>query len=233
LTSWLHGKVEDAGNGALRVTYEFDKDAEAQDLAFDAKYEAEWSKYLSSTEQSAAPSEFVVAGGAFCGGGSVVYRLPVAFEAPLKVIAHMQFAGSDAPKRFAYTRIGAADDGNGSYVGCDSLGSLVVIDQASAMRQSALRNEAMTLDPGHVYVLALAIDGKRATTFVDDQKVKELPCGPRKRGGVFFAASASASIALQRLVVEGRPALEENRAAWVAARLAELGLTPAAAPAAK
>ena len=222
----VRGKITPLKDGRVRLEYNFKDPNQLEDLTPDDDYLADKREVRGELSADALKAGFAVRGGQLSGTGAKVFRLPIAFEAP--IVRYRMVYGRATGSAFANMTVGICDDGKGSYIAAHDVFDLEVVDLAEGFVRAEYEEGARTVKDAKPYKLELKHDGKKEIALlVNGRLVRKAACGPRLAGEVFVWFHANSPIALQSLIVEGLPVLtgqEDKKAAWVEAQLTEMGL---------
>jgi hypothetical protein len=229
LSQGLGGRLQRLDGLNVRLTYEFDSEAEAADFRPDPGYFAARRKRVASITTPDDEAGYRVVDGALKGKGSVCYRLPVRFAAPITLQAEVEYGripSGGAPETFLWFAICADAKTEDAYVLSDTFGNLVVTDIVNRFNRQAF-TDTIEIDSGRKYECRLVHTGDDLATYLDGAMVKTLEAGPIKKGGVLVSAHSDTPIMIHRLEIRG--ALSEAEFArlqreWIAAELGRLGL---------
>lgn len=220
----LHGKLEDLGDGRVRLSYDFDDPAQGQDFEPVAYLDAQRWKDSPKAEDS---TPFHVADGVLAARGAVCSRHLLEFDGPQIVRLRYVFR---TPREAFDNRIrsllGICDDRSQSYVAADLQGGLTIADRGATYLQQVDAQGQVFMDTEHA--IELVHDGaERVRTSFDGQPAAEASCGPRLAGGLFLWVNSECAYEVVSLEIESRitPAsLRGLRQEWVLERLKALGL---------
>jgi hypothetical protein len=217
-------KVEDLGDARVRLTYEFEKQEEGEDFAADHGYFAHWRKNLG--DQFVAPSPTMsLDRGALRTSGAACWRHAWNFEAPIVVRYEVSFDGlSDDPRRTPLFAWAVCDDRAENFIWCQGFGSLYANDANAGFAKSESITVGKRIEGGDIYRLELEVREGVVTTREGGEDVKRFTGVPHQRGGMFLFVHSDPVVALENLVIEGKPDLQGIQENWIAKRLAAIGL---------
>ena len=217
----LGGKVETLPGDRIRLSYDFQTEAQADDFVkVEYLSELRAGTPLARTRQG-LPSSFEVRNGVFEGVGACCYELPLVFKAPMTIRYKGLVQVLDEEPRFI---IGFCDDGEGQFIGNVTLGILALSASGNWQAMSGA-----LLQPNHMHSITVHHDG-RSTVTVDwgeRDKKGDIPCGARLSGRVFIWLHQDSAVKIDDLVIEGgidKDGFEALRVKQINVRLARLGL---------
>lgn len=225
LESLVHGDLQRAGEGRVRLRYDFRDRAQAQDFLED-------SECLADHRDEVAPlafperATFAVGRGSISGHGATALRHVLEFEAPLEVSYDVTWeARSGQPVSALRFLLGLCADGYGNAIMVEGLGHLTAYDKRAGYVQQAFV-DASTIMVGDSYTFVVKHDGETVSVSVDGRPVSRAKAGPLTRGGLFLWLQSDLDVTVRDLVIEGSvPAssLAAARQALVEAELVALG----------
>jgi len=228
LSGILNGDVKYLEDGVVRITYDFDSAKETEDFTKVVGYLDHRRADRFKLKQTEEESSFAQKGGNFEGRGAVCYRYLLEFEAPLKLEYELLYGRARPGKgMLANFLMGICDDGEGNYVGCFDLYDLEVINEPTAYVVTNYHEGERPIQAAKTYKITLRHDGESKVTLeVGGELQREINCGPLRSGGIFFWVHSEISVALKRLVIEGKVSAEHQskaRESWIAAELLDAG----------
>ena len=225
----LKGKLSALDGGRVRLEYDFKSPSQLEDFTKDPEYLLKWREQRGALPPAANELGYSVRGGQLAGTGAQTFRLKVPFDAPT-VTYKFVYGRSSEPGAIASLSLGICDDGKGSYIAAHNALDLEVVDlEEGFQRFEVEENEkARKVKSAKPITMKLTHDGaKQVTLSAGSKKVRAALCGPRISGDIFIFLHASSPIAIQSLTIEGAPNLagrEEQRDAWIAEQLTDMGL---------
>lgn len=229
----LAGELEWSKDGRLKLTYDFEEVADAEDFVLRNDYLHEWHATMSPVDKTPEESYFVVRQGAFFGDGQLVYRHRLEFGPGVRVAYEMRYIQREGDTiDVGVVMIGLADDGAGSFAAASEFGDRYAIDLETFYNRRELYEGERLVEINTIYRAEARLEpddelGAVVEAWRDGEKRGELGTGGRYRGGVFLYVHSPRIVAIESMVIEGVPepaSIDALREAWVAERLAELGL---------
>jgi hypothetical protein len=218
-SSVLAGRLETLGAERVRITYAFDDPKELADFSTDL-YPKIASRSLGTTQAKDVP--FQVSRGALIALGQATLRTLYDLEAPLSVRYDVEFEKAEAERMAFYLAAGIADDGAEHFVWAVNLDSLQMLDH-SGWATSAVNESEFVL--GQAYPLELRHDGREARLLCNGKEQARLGVEARQWGALFLRANTDLSLAIQKLVIEGRlrpESFDRMKRAWAERQMAGL-----------
>ena len=214
----LNGEVTMAGDGRVRIVYEFDELEELKD--FDEE------RYLEKLG-APPPGKDAVAraeGGALSlqGYTCLVHRL--SFAAPLTIRYTLTLEAALEENEGMY--LGLCDDGRGNGIYCNDVGGLVVFDGTERVDEAGSPGR-VTVQPNHPYTFEITHDGKgnvRVTR--DGEPLGRLTQAVRSTGRILLWINVAKAIRIDRVEIEGKLAPGQGamlEGDWIRARLKDVG----------
>ncbi len=212
----VKGKMEHVRGETVKLTYEFDDPEELEDFP-EVDY-LQGRHEVFAPLQDPKPSECNVRGGKLIGVGRGCYRHVLGFEAPMSVRYSMSF-GKPASDDMSiwFFMVAICDDGNESFAWAINRFDLEVVNDR--VSEAAFAEERDVMYQNSVYKMELRHDGETISMYYDGKLQQSLPCGARKRGGVFLFLHSDFPVSIHRMEIEGKlneELLAEAREAWAA-----------------
>jgi hypothetical protein len=228
----LQGRVEPGAEGALRVSYAFERAEELDDFELVRGALPDWHASMTPVPKSAEDSYMIVRQGALFGDGQLLYRHALEFVAPVRVSYTMRYVPREGdPLDVGVVLVGLGWDGLGSFAGASEFGDVYATEAAVGRGQRVLFEGEREVGVNKLYRCEARLERRRDGLVVeawrDGERRNELDAGGLERGGVFLFVHSPRIVAFEELVIEGRvtPAsLAALRARWVERELAALGL---------
>ncbi len=211
-------------DGRVRLSYDFQKKEQGDDFSADHGYYASWRATLSGTRAASKPvAQF--GDGALRMTGAACDRHPWTIRTPVKIEYDVSFEGlSDDANRTPIFAVAACDDRRESFVWNQGFGSLLANEIAKRFLRSAPVTEGKPIESGTAYSLGLEIVDGKARSLESGAEVKQIEGVPHAGGGVFLFVHSDPLVVFSTLTIEGVPDMDALRDAWVARKLAALGL---------
>ncbi len=202
----LVGQVHPLGDGAVRLTYEFDAAAELDDFAPSDAAHPSWKTF--KIERPPGEWSHVVEFGALQAVGQGSLRHLVEFEAPLRIQYEICYgAMNETLSPYASMRFSLCEDVRGSMVtNCDLMCIDLVDRPRGITRCSDPEGPDEQVDVETPYEVHLEHDGKVAKLKVADRPEHQIAAASTTRGTIALYWKSDAPNRLQRLVIEGRVA---------------------------
>ena len=205
-----------------RIAYTFDDPKEFADWVRQDDYPGEWFQRTWKIRTLPKNARLELRNGALRGVGAVGCRLPVAFKPPLVARYHFMLSETIADDSIpAAIGIAVCDDGKGSRVVAESLGTLWANDpRTKEQTREDAPDARYELD--HEYALELRVANGSASTFVDGKQIGTLAVGEGYSGETLFLLRTDWEFALTSFELEGVFDREQQRKCWVAAQVRAL-----------
>ena len=219
----LRGELEELGARRIRVTYDFEDEAELEDFR-----SGEYLLHAARSDEERPFRAPTVKKGSLHLRGLSFARHRLGFGSDVRVTCRFRLPnpeGAHDPRMRLL--LGVSDDSQGNYAAADCVGTVFVEDGQSDHYQTA-RSPVEGITLGEWHELELSIRGRESLIAeLDGKTAGTVPVGPRTAGAVFLWGDCDHAIEVTRLEIEGtvlRASIEDLGREWIAARLRALGL---------
>ncbi len=219
----LRGSFQDLGDGRVRLVYEFDSPREAEDFSSEPRYFSSWRQKLPEPDLPVADSNWTVSNGSFGGVGAACYRHRISFTAPMTLRVKFRSHPGSVVETVAAMLLALCSDADKDYIHCTPTGHLSIYDEKNHYAK-AVDGSKDTMFFDTDYVLDVRHDGKTVSTWLDEEKMAELPAGFRTSGSVLVWFHTNSRKEIDRLEIEGHVDHALLRQLWIDQKLKEAGL---------
>jgi hypothetical protein len=230
----LHGKVEALPGGRVRASWDFSDAEQLLDWSSVTLREADLGLLRPLKNPLPGPPGLAIEGRQLVVRGRGHWRCALPLTAPLALSCQLDYRRTPAELDGAVEELQEAlllrvcADRFGSYLQCEGLGRLTLLDKLAAASSWADPVVAGRLAETW-YDVRLEHDGQKLRALVDGSPVSTVPIARRTQGFVELLHNTERPIMVRLLEVEGTidlPSLAPVRDAWVAQQLVERGAWP-------
>lgn len=221
------GRFESAGDEGARLVYEFDQASEVRDFAKHAGYLAALHAESAPLALPEAEARVDVVDGRAVFAGPATWRLPVGFQAPLRVRYTLRFVAVEgaktAPPSFDLL---VCDDGRGGFVRATAFGAIQAVDRSTGHTTEARSPDPIRYFDDRDYDVEVVHDGARVSTRFAGEERAACHVGDAVAGDVVLIVHTHQRIAIERIEIVGRvetASIARTRRAWIERRMVELG----------
>jgi len=229
LSGMLAGEVEGLGEGRVRITYDFEDEAQLEDFIRADDYLAGSRRNRPPVTLPAGVAGVWIEDGDLVTLGQVALKHRVVLSGEQKAIYKLVFTQHEAhPTPITNLAVGLCGLEDGSFVMCLDQGHLYMANKRPPWGRMDELDPRPQVQLDQPYEIELSHDGKKAVRSTSkDFDSCEIECGPRTAGYPFVWTHSMAQARLSDLVFEGvldPQILSRTRVDWIAGRLAALGL---------